>query len=234
MYNGRMKTTGQETLEVMNFATWYNDWIFSFIKPYCKGNILEVGAGIGNFTGFLSRIGKVTAIDYETKYLSLLKNKFGNQVSTGFGDIEKGRYFFKNKRFETIICLNVLEHVKKDANAVSNMYSLLNRNGKLILLVPAHKVLFSKFDTAIGHFKRYTLKDIKILATEHSFELVENRYFNWVSFFGWLIFVKLSGKDSMPAGNVKIFDFIGKYLLWPEKYVKLPFGLSVLAILEKK
>lgn len=228
-----MEPNGEKTLQVMKEAVWYNEWLFSFLKPYLNGKtILEVGAGIGNFTGILKNYGKVTSIDYEEKYIKLLKKKGYANVCVGFGDIERGKYFFKKEKFDVIICLNVLEHVKNDEKALKNMLLLLKKKGKVILLVPAHRQLYSKFDREIGHFRRYTLKDVEDKIKSAGFRRLESRYFNWVSALGWFLFLKLTKNKSLPAGNVKLFDLFGKFLLWPEKYIKPPFGLSVLAIAE--
>ena len=88
-----MYKAGKETLEVMKLAKWYNSWVLSFFDKYLKGDILEVGAGIGNFSSLLERYGKVTTIDIRKDYLSKLKRK-NKKRKVGFGDIEAGRYFF--------------------------------------------------------------------------------------------------------------------------------------------
>ena len=135
---------GNETLEIMRTVEWYNNWLFSFIKDDCRGKILEVGAGIGNFTPLLTKKGKVYAVDYNKGYLKNLEKNLGDRVKVGYGDIEKGKLDFNNTKFDTIVCMNVLEHIRADDKALKNMYNLLRKKGKLILLVPAFSIAFGR------------------------------------------------------------------------------------------
>ncbi len=228
-----MYKVGEYTLQVMKNAGWYNNWLFSFIEPHLGETILEVGAGIGNFTKLLSKKGKVTAIDIDDSYIPKLKKEIGKRASVGFGDIESGRYFFKNQKFDTIICLNVLEHIKNDKGALRNMYDLLSSGGRLVLLVPAHQVLYSKFDKNLGHYRRYDKEMAVKILREAGFKSVSARYLNWWAAIGWFIFLKLTGYKEIPEAEVGIFNYLGKLFLWPEKYITFPFGLSVFAIAKK-
>ncbi len=228
-----MESAGETTLKVMKNANWYNDWVFSSIEQYCRGEILEIGAGIGNFTDLLLKKGSVTAIDIDKKYLQMYKKTHTKNLSSGFGDVENNKYFFGDKKFDTIICFNVLEHIENHLTALKNTNRLLKKNGKLILIVPAHMALFSEFDKTIGHFRRYTLNSVNLLLKNAKYTNIKSRYINWISMFGWYLFLTLSKSKTMSLKNVKVFNFLGKFLLWPEKFIKLPFGLSVLAIAEK-
>lgn len=227
-----MDPIGKNTLDVMSEASWYNKWLYDYFKKYIHGDILEVGGGIGNFVDLLKKRGNLTSIDINIDYLKKLRN--GKNIDAGFGDIEKGKYFFKNKKYDSIICFNVLEHINDDKKALKNMNKLLKKGGKLILLVPAYQFLYSKLDKEIGHFRRYTLKEIDKKIKNVGFKKIKSNYLNWWSVFGWLIFVKLLNGKSMPSAPVKIFDFFGKLMLFPEKIITSPFGLSVISVSEKK
>jgi SAM-dependent methyltransferase len=228
-----MAQIGEETLKTMKLVSWYNNWLLQTIKPYLGKTILEIGAGIGNFTFDLAKYGKVWAIDIDSDYIHALKKKENAQVKVGFGDIEKGNYFFKSCQFDSIVCLNVLEHIENDKEALKNMHFLLKPGGKLILLVPAHESLYSNFDKELGHYRRYTTQSAKQKLLEAGFSSSNVRYLNWVAAAGWFWFMKVLRKKRIPENEVKTFDFLGKFLLLPEKFITLPFGLSVLAIGEK-
>jgi len=92
-----MDEVGEYTLQIMRLAGWYNTWLFSTIEPYLGKEILEVGAGIGNFTALLAEKGKVPATDVNPSYVTDLKSRLRG-VNVGFGDVEKGNFFFKNSR----------------------------------------------------------------------------------------------------------------------------------------
>jgi SAM-dependent methyltransferase len=212
--------------------------------------VLEVGAGIGNFTNLLVNNYKVTAIDIERKYVGQLKKKFGGRLKVGFGDIEKGEYFFKNhlpavrlsspsksgrqEKFDSVVCLNVLEHIEFDKKALKNIQKLLKPSGKLILLVPAHKFLYSDFDKELGHFRRYAKNEIEEKLLEIGMEKVELKFLNWWAAIGWFVFLKLGRKTRLPRVEVSVFDKIGRIFLFPEKFISPPFGLSIFAVFQKK
>ena len=219
--------TGQKTLEIMSKANWYNNWLLKRAGKYLKGDILEVGAGIGNFTSKLSKYGKVTAIDNDQNY----KN-------ANYGDIEKGEYFFGNKKFDSIVCMNVLEHIKDDKKALGNMFSLLKKNGKLILLVPAHEWAYGQMDKELGHFRRYSKGEVenKILNFKflsRSVTILNSHYLNWLGLVGWFINGRVLGRKIIPENQLGIFDYIARPFLLLEKFVSPPFGISVLAIGQK-
>jgi ubiquinone/menaquinone biosynthesis C-methylase UbiE len=226
-----MNNIGTKTLEIMKEAKWYNHWLLSFIEPYLKGKILEVGAGIGNFTDEFIKYGKVTAIDINKSYIKKLKVK---DVSAGLGNIEYAKYFFKDRKFNTIIALNVIEHINDDKKALRNIYKLLNKNGYYVMLVPAYQSLYSTFDKEIGHYRRYDMEDIKKKLQHANFSIISIRYLNWWAFIGWWVFLKSAKRKGMPGWPVKVFNALGRIFLFPEKIIKSPFGLSVLAIAYKK
>lgn len=229
-----MDKIGQKTLETMSFAKWYNNWLFSLMKRHLGKEILEVGAGIGNFTDLLIEDHQVTSIDIEKDYVSRLTKRFGRKIKVGIGDIEKDTYFFDTKKFDSIVCLNVLEHVEFDKKALLNIHKLLKPSGKLILLVPAHKFLYSDFDRKLGHFRRYEKNEINELLLEVGFQRVELKFLNWWAAIGWFVFLKLGKKKNLPQTEVSVFDKIGKVFLFPEKFISPPFGLSILAIYQNK
>ncbi len=229
-----MDKIGVETLLTMeNAAPWYNDWLFSLISDEISGDILEIGAGIGSFSEKLSKKGSLTVTDINRRYLYNIKEKYGSKIRIGYGDIEKNEYDFNNKKFDTIVCLNVMEHIKNDSKAVINMYYLLKKGGKLILLVPAHMCLFSNFDKKLGHFRRYKKGNVYRLLRDSGFTDIKTRYVNWVAAIGWFVFMKILKAKKMPDKTVGVFNMFGKIFLWPEKLIRPPFGLSVLAISSK-
>ena len=101
------------------------------------------------------------------------------------------------------------------------------------MIVPAHQVLYSKLDKLLGHFRRYTAESLSSKANASGLKVINAKYFNWIAFFGWLVFVKIMGRTTMPKNEVGIFDRIGRYFLWTEKFINPPFGLSVFLVARK-
>lgn len=227
-----MDKVGKNTLEEMGRAVWYNGYIYNYIKKYLAGNILEIGCGIGNFIPYFRKSGTLTSIDIRNDYIKKLRKKY-RDVRFGIGNIEKNTYFFKTQKFDSIVSLNVFEHIKDDSAAIRNTYKLLNDKGYFVILVPAHSILFSKLDTLLGHYRRYSKSTLEKKLIHTGFKTVQIKYFNWWAAIGWLVFVKIFGINKMPGGPVKVFDIFGKYLLHLEKYISPPFGLSVIAVCQK-
>ena len=226
-----MDKVGEYTLQVMKLAGWYNNWLFSIVKPYLKGKILEVGAGIGNFTYLLAKEGEVTAIDIDKIYVSKLKKS--TSVNVGYGDIEKEKYFFLKKKFNCVVCMNVLEHIKDDRLALKNMFNLLEPKGRLVLLIPAHKFAYGTVDENLGHYRRYSKREIIIKLSNSGFKGRKLKFLNFFGIVGWFLNSRVLKKAVLPSSQLRIFDLISRPFLYMEKIIDPKMGLSILAVAEK-
>lgn len=226
-------SNSQETLESMTQAVWYNQWTLKKFAKYLKGNILEVGCGIGNFTNFLKKYGNVWAMDIVDSYIKQTSQIAGRGINVGFGDIEKGEYFFAKQKFDTIVCLNVLEHIKDDKKALENMHELLKKGGYLVLLVPAFDFLMGEIDKSIGHFRRYNRSELKGILEDAGFEIIKNRVINFLGGIGWWFSSKLLSESRVNEGKIKVFNFIAPFFLSLENLVEPPLGTSILIIAKK-
>lgn len=224
---------GKQTLESMSQAVWYNKWTVKKFESFLKGDMLEVGCGIGNFTNFLKKFGNVWAIDIVDSYIKQTSRIEGGGINVGFGDIEKGKYFFTKQKFDTIVCLNVLEHIKDDKKALENMYGLLNKNGQLVLLVPAFDFLMGEIDRSIGHFRRYDKKLLKNLLEDTGFKIIKSRVINFLGGIGWWISSKIFSSNKVNESNIKIFNLIAPLVLPIEDIFEPPLGTSILIIAKK-
>ena len=229
-----MDKIGETTLRIMREVGWYNDWLFSFLEPNIKGRILEVGAGIGNFTSLLAKKGKVVAVDINNDYVTKLKKLSSNKISAGFGDIEKGNYFFKNTKFDSIVCLNVLEHIKDDKRALTNMYKLLAKKGILLLLVPSHQFAYGSIDEKLGHHRRYDKRSLAKLLKKSGFSVTKMRYLNLLGLIGWFANSKILKREILPKNQLMVFNKLARMELVLEKAIEPPIGLSVLAVAKKE
>lgn len=227
------KTQGENTLESMSQADWYNQWTLNQFKNYLHGRILEIGCGIGNFSDTLTNYGSVTSIDINRDYINQTNRLLNGKGQAGFGNIEEGRYFFNTQQFDTIVCLNVLEHVNNDNQALINIYKLLKKDGILILLVPVHQFLFGEIDKSINHFRRYdkaglinTLKSLKL-------KILSARRLNLLGALGWFFAGKILKEKMVKQENIKIFNLFAPLTLPIERLIEPPIGTSVLIIAKK-
>ena len=220
------------TLESMNQALWYNRWTLGKFSRYLKADILEVGCGIGNFTPAITVYGRVWAIDRDSHAVSATRKRVKDAL-VGRGNIENGTYFFKNKRFSSIVCLNVLEHIQKDSQALANMQTLLLPSGYLILLTPIYPMLYGTIDHAIGHYRRYNPSSLLKEVEHHGFHVVSTRKLNLYGAIGWFITGRLLKRTSVNQSYIRLFNYFSPILLPLEDIVAPPFGTSLLIIAQK-
>lgn len=225
--------SGSKTLESMSQAIWYNRWTLAKFSKYLNGQILEVGCGIGNFTKFLIKYGQVTAIDINKDYIRQAKKNVADEARIGFGDIEKGKYFFETKEFNTTVCINVLEHIKNDEQALKNIYKLLASDGVLIVLVPAHSFLFNFIDQSIGHLRRYEKDRLLNIIGNCGFEILKARRLNFIGSIGWYIAGKFFKDKQINENKITLFNLISPIFLLEENVFEPLIGTSILVVARK-
>lgn len=224
---------GQLTLESMSMAPQYNKWILKKFSKYLKGDILEIGSGIGNFTKLLVKYGDVWASDISKDYLSKIKEEIPEIKGIGVADIEQGRYFFKDQKFDVIVCLNVVEHIKNDDKAFQNLQKLLKPKGILVLIVPSGMKLYGKIDTAIGHFRRYDKTKLQKQLYKAGFKILKARLLNFIGGLGWFVSGRVFKQTTVKKSNVKIFNAISPFFLLLERFWEPPLATSVFIIARK-
>ena len=144
------------------------------------------------------------------------------------------RSFGGKKKYDTIVYLDVLEHIKKDKEEVKKALGLLKKNGKLIINVPANSHLYSNFDKDVGHYKRYSKKDFEIILQNFSFRKVSYRYYDSIGYLLSLmskLFITNYKKNF--EKKIKFWNnliFLSKLL---DKITLNVFGKSLLVIIEK-
>tara|TARA_Y100001958_G_C21187307_1_gene516085 strand:+ start:758 stop:1438 length:681 start_codon:yes stop_codon:yes gene_type:complete len=152
-----MEYQGQE-LEAFDKAKIFQKYIFFQIKKYFKNGIFEVGAGLGSFSKeYINDYQDIHLSDLDTQNFKTLKKKFSEKKIK----ISQEKIQDTNLKYNTIVYLNVLEHIKEDTKEINDAESKLNPGGNIIILVPAHQNLYSKFDKAVGHCKRYDIDYFK-------------------------------------------------------------------------
>lgn len=158
-------------LELFKYAINWKKYYKSKISKYLKNDVLEVGAGIGETTYSLCDGTQKSwvCIEPDAILIDLINKKKENGYLPSMIEIKKGTIdnLDKETKFDAIIYIDVIEHIEMDSEELIKASSFLKPNGHLIILVPAHSYLFSKFDVAIGHFRRYNKKSLeKVIPTD--------------------------------------------------------------------
>lgn len=214
-------------LYAMENAIRFNRWMADSILPFIGDNVLEIGAGIGNLTRLLCS-GRIRYVitDLDREYLnhvSSLLRSYPN-VSTAIGDVSIARDFESfHGQMDTVICLNVLEHVKDDISGLRNIHSCLRPGGRAILLVPQGPFAFGSLDRILGHFRRYTKAEFETKLSAAGFSIDCIFPFNRSTYPGWLLNAKLLKRRRLSRFQLALFDravpllrHLDRYLPWPE------------------
>tara|TARA_B100001996_G_scaffold360311_1_gene326220 strand:- start:6051 stop:6737 length:687 start_codon:yes stop_codon:yes gene_type:complete len=226
-----MKYPGKE-LEIFDKAKIFQKYIYLITKKYFKNNILEVGAGIGSFTrSYLNNFSNIHLSELDQTNHSILKKKFFNKKNIKIDDKTINEV---NSNFNTIIYLNVLEHIKEDEKEIELALSKLNPGGCLIILVPAHQNLFGKFDEAVGHYRRYDISFFKSKNYEN-IKIKKLIHLDMVGYFLYF-FNKMFFNEEIYPSKIKIF-------LWDKIFTPITifidfltgykFGKNILCIYQK-
>jgi len=234
-------TEGEDTLKTIALANHLNSWMYNSIKPFCQGQILEIGSGVGNISEyFLNDNSSILLTDIRDGYCESLRMKFaGNKTLLGIEtmnlvdeDFDK-KYEKHFESFDSIFALNVVEHIFDDQMAVSNCYKLLKPGGQLVILVPAYQWLFNNLDTHLEHYRRYTRKRLESLFLTSNFSIIRSRYFNAAGIIGWYVSGKLQHHKIIPAWQIRLYNkFVGLFKLF-DKMIFNSFGLSVITVGKK-
>jgi SAM-dependent methyltransferase len=219
----------------MSKAENYRRWQFEIVAPYVRGRVLEVGGGIGNFTPELAAAAKwVTSIEpneycrarlvEKTKGLpnvqvfNVAVEALDKQVSAADG-------------FDTIILMNVLEHIKDDEEVLRRLKQRLAPGGRVAALVPACPWAFGSIDQRLGHFRRYSKTSARDLMAKLSLELEKCRYYNFIGIWAWWWNAKVARRQSQNDAQIRLFDrFFVPLISRVEKVLPPPLGQSVLVV----
>lgn len=228
---------GKLTLEIISQADHFNKWMYSSIRPFLKGEILEIGSGIGNISKFLIATGFDTTLsDYNSEYCEQLKEFFSDKPHVknilqidlqlpGFTNA----YASLKEKFDTLVMLNVIEHLENDSEAIANCRYMLKPGGNLVVLAPAYSCLYCRLDQELGHYRRYTSKKMKMVFKKESFDILKTKYFNLLGVFGWFFFGKILRRKTLGT-EMNTFNRIVLLAKAMDKITFRKLGLSVIVI----
>ena len=223
---------GYYVLESVRRARGFNRWMLSQFKPFIGTRVLEAGCGIGNFTEHLLDRERLICADLDPYYAEVIGRRYTHlaNVRTTLMDLSNAEHYdaLKPEKPDTVISLNVVEHIEDDVGTLKNYYDVLQPGGHAVILVPAHQWLFSECDRALGHYRRYTRGLLSDRMKEAGFEVVQTSEFNRLGVLGWWVSGKMGNRDLSPS-QMKLFNAMLPIAKVIERFGSLP-GLSVIAI----
>ncbi len=227
---------GYYILQSVRRARGFNKWMLSTFREWIGKRVFEAGCGIGNFTELLLDRERLVCLDYDPFYVEMIQRRFGHMENVRglWGDLTSPECVREigPERVDTIISLNVLEHIEADRTVLDNFYSVLEPGGHAVVLVPAHPWLYTACDKTLGHVRRYTEPELREKFTKAGFDIVSVKQFNRLGVYGWWVSGLLGKKDLSPT-QMRIYELmlpIAKLLDW----MKIGPGLSMVIVGRKR
>jgi SAM-dependent methyltransferase len=225
----------------MGQADAYYDWMLAEVRPWLGRRVLEVGSGRGTLTRRLLGLPLdwFVASDYDPDFLGPLRELCRRHQNAGVLhlDLETRSAVsadaVRAAGIDTVIMINVLEHIADDAACLGFLRDALPPGGRIIVFAPAFQSLYAPLDKLYGHYRRYGRSDVAALARQAGLELEERHYVNAPGFFAWALLYKVLGGRGLGSASVSAFNTLLPAIRWVESRVRPPFGLSITAVFRK-
>jgi glycosyltransferase involved in cell wall biosynthesis len=226
---------GGEILLRLNRAPRFTGWMADAIRPYVGNRVLEIGAGIGNMTMHLLPRTVYWATDINPAYLDSLERLKINRPYLHVARVDgtDGSSFPTGESFDTVICLNVVEHLSDDHEALRNIWNVVEPGGRAIVLVPNGPKLFGTLDEVLGHCRRYTEDQLIHAGEAAGFRAEKLLKFNRPGVPAWWLNGQVLRRTTFGLGQIRVLNFLTPLFRVIDPWLPLP-PLSLIAIFRKE
>lgn len=216
--------------DMLSAAHNYRGWIVSQIAPALGGHALEFGCGVGSLTAEIARhVERLHAVDIDPRAIEVARERLAGCPNVRV-DLADATAFDGEGGYDSVVMLDVLEHIADDSAMLSRIAGLLRPGGKVVLKVPAHAVLYGAMDRAVGHHRRYGRAGLREVLETAGFVPRRIWAFNAAAMPGWWWHGRVMGRAVAPKADVARFDRLVPALRRLEAVLPPPVGLSYFAI----
>ncbi len=227
----------EDSLSMIQDLGAYNRWVYDLLEPHVAGRVLEIGCGTGNITEFLTQnADEVVGVDPVARFVDRFRQRFAGRSKVMAHRCTLGDLTPPSEDvacFSTAVSCNVLEHIEDHVGALKQMASHLHPGGKVLVFVPAGPIAFGRLDKELGHFRRYTVDSLRNAMQDAGLEWIEGRYSNAVGLVGWWFNSVVLKKTAVPGDQAVMFNRVVPLLSRLEKWIRPPFGQSVIGVARK-
>ena len=231
------KYKGKSTLEVLEGANNYNQWIADMVRKKIHSPVLEIGAGTGNISQYFTKVKSLMITDIDPALIKELKKRFNNTNGFSYTVLDIAKKVPKKflGHFSSVFAVNVLEHIKDDEKALRNINNVLKKHGSLVLLVPAKQYAYTRLDKELGHFRRYEKNLLRKKLELAGFIVDDIFYFNLIGLLSWVVRDKVERNNFyLKPYQIALFDSIVPILKACEAIVRPPVGISLIVYARKQ
>lgn len=230
--NGEIFVYSGTELEAMAQARNYCHWILGYFAPYLGRRIVEIGAGSGTFSQLLldrPETARLVLFEAAANLFPVLRRRFSDpRVELQFGAFDP---LVLTEPPDSIVLVNVLEHVNDDALLLSQIHRSLRTDSSLLLFVPAGQWNYGSLDKAFEHHRRYNKTDLKRKLEDAGFRLGWQRYVNFMGIASWFLAGRVLRQTTIKASQVRWYDrWIIPWSFRLEEVCEPPIGQSLLAV----
>ncbi len=221
------------SLEVLEALYNYNHWLFNRVRPFIRGEVCEIGSGTGTITRFLLSHRRVVGVEPFEQSLRVARERFEAHLNVRF--VRATLQSCPNEAvpagtFDSVVCLNVLEHIEDDVHSLAIMRRLSKPRGRVVILVPAHMSLYGQLDVSFGHYRRYNRRSLGQAFAAAGLHVTHSWYMNAVGCIGWLWNARIRRCREIPFASARFFDRLVPFIDAFERVVPVPFGQSLVMI----
>ena len=218
-------------LESLSGAVNYQNWICDLIAPHLGDDPIEIGSGIGDYAALWVERGQArfTVSDADPGRRQALEQRFAADERVAIRDLDVFAPFEAD--YSCLVATNVLEHLDDHVAALRSAHRLLRPGGRVAIFVPAFPFAMSRFDRAIGHFRRYRKATLQQAFEEAGLRVEKVHYVNAPGLLAWFVGMRLLRMTPESGLTVRLWDrFVIPVARWVESRLRPPFGQSVLGI----
>jgi SAM-dependent methyltransferase len=232
------KQYAADDLETMSGAVRYQRYVFGLVRPNLGARVLEVGCGIGTMSRQILETHEqlqLVCIEPNANCARRAREELQGleRVSIRMCHLEECVLSdLQRERFDTVVCVNVLEHIEDDVNALALFRDVVaGSGGKVVIFVPAVQRIYGPHDAALGHHRRYSKGSLSAAFEAAGLDVQTIRYTNPLGLLGWMYNLYVTGNTEHTEGQVRLFDrFVAPWALPLERVITPPIGLSLFAV----
>ena len=227
--------SGGEILERLNRAPRFTGWMADVLRPFVGQRVLEIGAGTGNMSVHMMPRESYWATDVNPHYLDYLLTLSATRpyMRVALTNAMDRDSYPREQAFDTVVCLNVIEHVEDDLQALRNIRDTLEEGGRAIILVPCGPGLYGTLDEVLGHFRRYTKEQLVGVARDAGFQVEQVLSFNRPGVPAWWLNGRVLHRKTFGLGQIRMLNLLTPLFRLLDPWLPLP-PLSIIAILRKE
>jgi SAM-dependent methyltransferase len=210
----------------------YRQYEYDMVAPHVGRSLLEVGSGLGHFSEqFAGRLDHLVVSDNDPYCVKQLDERYAGDPRVEVIELALPAEIQIREKVDTVVMMNVLEHIKDDVQALRDLAAVTLPGGKIVIWVPGYMQLYGDFDRKVGHVTRYTPATLRASVEAAGLEVGVCKPINFLGGIAWWAAVRRGGAGYPDPRLVKIYDrTVVPTTRFLERLFRPPFGQTVFCV----